>query len=48
MMIRAILNFLRVHFSISRPWRPEDDLDFQYWIDQHGLTVFNRKELSQH
>jgi hypothetical protein len=46
-MIRALLNFLKVHFSISRPWKPEDDLDFQFWMEQHGLTVYRGKELPQ-
>ncbi|HOB12466.1 MAG TPA: hypothetical protein PLM20_09080 [Syntrophomonadaceae bacterium] len=46
-MIRALLNFLKVHFSISRPWRPEDDLDFQFWMEQHGLTIVKGKELIQ-
>ncbi|MDI9466655.1 MAG: hypothetical protein WBJ34_06760 [Syntrophomonadaceae bacterium] len=44
-MIRALLNFLKVHFSTSRPWRPEDDLDFKFWLDQHGLTINNPKDI---
>lgn len=44
-MMRALLNFLKIHFSISRPWKPEDDLDFQFWMDQHGLTITNRKDI---
>jgi len=44
-MIRALLNILKIHFSMSRTWKPEDDWDFQFWMDQHGLTITQERDL---
>ncbi|MGI5887437.1 MAG: hypothetical protein ACOX6F_08630 [Syntrophomonadaceae bacterium] len=44
-MLRALLNFLKIHFTISRPWKPEDDQDFKFWAEQHGLTITTPKDM---